>query len=425
MTSPVLFSTGASPASTGTSRNLVEFKAGKMEMRDKMVHAIKRQGLVYLKQSPDDNLMHFCWKDRQSGVTEDDLILFPDDCEFKRVKECTTGRVYVLKMKSSNKKMFFWMQESKTDRDDEFCKKINELLNNPPRAGSEMSSSSDRDLQSLFGSMTQEQVAQILSSNGVNLATLLNSATGRSPSSNSGNSISSTASTTNSAPTSATSATNINTNAPTTGARGSSPSIHDLRALISGALMEGNEDEASALMASAMAAESAGAAAGGSSGQQRDVQGPLIDLSTAINSESLAHLLNNDEFLRQIEPLLPPVAQASSGGSAATSSTSSSSTEQRPLTAEERKDQFAETVRSSQFRSSLSQFCVALQSGQLGPLMSQFGLNQACVDAANLGNLEAFVRALEAQASSGASGGGSTPSGGRQPPLRDSSKDKS
>lgn len=383
MTSPVLFSTGASP-STSASRNLVEFKAGKMELRDRMVHPIKRQGLVYLRQSPDDSLMHFCWKDRQTGVTEDDLILFPDDCEFKRVKECSTGRVYVLKMKSSNKKMFFWMQESKTDKDDDYCKKINEMLNNPPRPGSEMNIS-ERDMSSLFGSMTQEQVAQILSSNGVNLASLLNS--GRSPSSNSGASASSTASTTNSAPNSATSGTTANTNAPPlVGSQNSTPSLNDLRALISGALMEGNEDEANNLIAATMAQARADAVAAAEVSQQSSSsqqQQLLIDLSTVITSDNLEYLLTNEEFLRRVEPHLPPV-----GGSEAQSS---------KLSSDDRKKQFTETVRSSQFRSSLSQFCVALQSGQLGPLMSQFGLNEACVEAANLGNLEAFVRALEDQ----------------------------
>lgn len=408
MTSPVLFSTGASPTAT-TSRNLVEFKAGKMEMRDKLVHPIKRQGLVFLRQSPDDNLMHFCWKDRQSGVVEDDLILFPDDCEFKRVKECTTGRVYVLKMKSSNKKMFFWMQESKTDRDDEFCKKINEMLNNPPRAGSDMGSSSDRDLQALFGSMSQDQVAQLLSSSGVNLASLLNSA-GRSPSSNSGTSASSTASTTNSsAPTSATSGGAANASAAAlaaasgagTGELSPSVNLNEFRALISGTLMEGNEDDNNALMqatlASAREATSGGSA---TESQSRDPNNSLlIDLSTAMNSESLAHLLNDQEFLRQIETHLPPVKQQSRGST---------------LTDQERQVQFGETIRSSQFRSSLSQFCVALQSGQLGPLMSQFGLNQACIEAADMGNLEAFVRALESQTRGSSSDSSAPPSG--QPP---------
>lgn len=42
-----------------------------------------------------------------------DLIIFPDDCEFKRVNQCTTGRVYVLKFKAGSKRLFFWMQVSK------------------------------------------------------------------------------------------------------------------------------------------------------------------------------------------------------------------------------------------------------------------------------------------------------------------------
>ena len=41
---------------------------------------------------------------------QDDLIIFPDDVEFKAVPACTTGRVFVLKFKTSNKRMFFWMQ---------------------------------------------------------------------------------------------------------------------------------------------------------------------------------------------------------------------------------------------------------------------------------------------------------------------------
>ncbi len=41
----------------------------------------KRKGLVSLYQ--DDQLMHFTWKDRSTGTLEDDLIIFPDDCEFQ------------------------------------------------------------------------------------------------------------------------------------------------------------------------------------------------------------------------------------------------------------------------------------------------------------------------------------------------------
>ena len=91
----------------------------------------KRKGLVSVYQS-DDQLMHLTWKDRGTGTLEDDLIIFPDDCEFLAVPACTTGRVFVLKFKTSNKRMFFWMQEPKADKDEEFCKKVNESLNQLP-----------------------------------------------------------------------------------------------------------------------------------------------------------------------------------------------------------------------------------------------------------------------------------------------------
>lgn len=74
-----------------------------------MVYPDKRKGLLYVYQS-EDSLMHFCWQDRTTGIVEDDLIIFPDDCEYVKVPQCTTGRAYLLKFKSSNKKFFFWLQ---------------------------------------------------------------------------------------------------------------------------------------------------------------------------------------------------------------------------------------------------------------------------------------------------------------------------
>merc|ERR1719361_416164 len=64
----------------------------------------------------DDQLMHFKWKDRTTSTVEDDLIIFPDDVEFKKVSQCTTGRLFILKFKNSTRKLFFWMHFKWKDR---------------------------------------------------------------------------------------------------------------------------------------------------------------------------------------------------------------------------------------------------------------------------------------------------------------------
>merc|ERR1719427_530595 len=146
-----------------------------LNLSTKMVSPDKRKGLLSVLQS-DDQLMHLQWKDRTSGTVEDDLIIFPDDVEFKAVPACTTGRVFVLKFKTSNKRMFFWMQEPKADKDEEFCKKVNDNLNNPPAPGSARSGSGlasglpagldfnnlgDSELQNLLNNMSQQQLMQL------------------------------------------------------------------------------------------------------------------------------------------------------------------------------------------------------------------------------------------------------------------------
>jgi 26S proteasome regulatory subunit N13 len=65
-----------SSATRSQNKNLVEFKAGKMTMKGKMVHPDKRKGLVYVYQS-EDSLMHFCWKDRGTGTVEDVSFISP------------------------------------------------------------------------------------------------------------------------------------------------------------------------------------------------------------------------------------------------------------------------------------------------------------------------------------------------------------
>lgn len=57
-----------------------------------------------------------------------------------------------------------------------------------------------------------------------------------------------------------------------------------------------------------------------------------------------------------------------------------------------------QTLTTPQFKKAMSSFCMALQSGQLGPLFKQFDLPDEVSNAAAQGNLEAFAKAMEAHA---------------------------
>jgi len=59
-----------------------------------------------------------------------------------------------------------------------------------------------------------------------------------------------------------------------------------------------------------------------------------------------------------------------------------------------------DTLLSPQFQSALSAFCTAFPSGQLGPLVSQFEMGTEAVTAAQNGNLEAFLNAIQKDADS-------------------------
>lgn len=108
-----------------------------------------------------------------------------------------------------------------------------------------------------------------------------------------------------------------------------------------------------------------------------------MDFSTAITTDALNPLLNdNPDWIAQLEEHLPDVG-----------------------TDDTKKQQLRDTISSPQFQQALGMFSSALQSGQLGPVVSQFKLSSEAVEAANLGDLEKFVRALENSAKEVSQGG--------------------
>ncbi|KAI1890270.1 hypothetical protein AGOR_G00152010 [Albula goreensis] len=101
---------------------------------------------------------------------------------------------------------------------------------------------------------------------------------------------------------------------------------------------------------------------------------PGVDLASALTPEIMAPILANAEVQQRLLPYLP-------------------SGESLPQSAEE----IQNTLTSPQFQQAMSMFSSALASGQLGPLMNQFGLPTEAVDAANKGDVEAFAKAMEGE----------------------------
>ncbi|XP_055376289.1 proteasomal ubiquitin receptor ADRM1 homolog [Condylostylus longicornis] len=356
---------GLSGGSGGNS--LVEFRAGKMNMVGKMVHPDTRKGLVYLSQA-DDGLIHFCWKDRNTGKIEDDLIVFPDDFEFKRVEQCKTGRVYVLKFKTSTRRLFFWMQEPKTDKDDEFCRRVNETMNNPPSANRSNSNDSG-DLQYMLNNMSQQQLMQLFGGVGQmgGLSSLLGSMNRSSDSSRS-----TTTPTSNRSSSNTNSATGGNSNSTATptvtqtpenassGVR--TPSAPTKKFGTARVTLPDLQNYLSALSPESGSSTS---------------RAPTVDLSSAVsaNAEEVNKVLSDPDCVKTLVEHLPDIG-----------------------TDEPMSQQLKDTLLSPQFQQAMSMFSSALQSGQLGPVCSQFKLSPEAVAAANTGDLEQFVKALEKSA---------------------------
>ncbi|XP_031784122.1 proteasomal ubiquitin receptor ADRM1 isoform X1 [Nasonia vitripennis] len=367
MSSNALFSNNGN---RNVSKNLVEFKAGKMTMKGKMVYPDNRKGQLYVYQS-DDSLMHFCWKDRSTGIVEDDLIIFPEDCEFKHVTQCKTGRVYLLKFKSSSRKFFFWLQDSKTDKDEEYCRKINEVLNNPPIPGSQRSSgaNAEGDLQNLLNNMSQQQLMQLFGGVGQigGLGSLLG--TMNRPFS-SGSRISTTSSIT-----------------PVTTAKSTTSSTPN-----------------STASTTTTTTTSIGSEIPKPTGSDKSSSAKSAECTTSIVSDNRIRLSDLQSFLSGIPKPSHIESEVQRGVASELSSaipaaiSTCESLEDLISTYLPAGDSLSTTLSSPQFSQALSLFWSALQSGQAAPVVQQFGLGSEAVNAATTGNIHAFVNALETEA---------------------------
>ncbi|KAF9551036.1 hypothetical protein EC957_010804 [Mortierella hygrophila] len=298
---------------SATKLPLLEFKAGRC-FRTTGTDTVKpdpTKGLVYLEE--EDGLMHFFWKNRTSGEIEDDLILFPGDAELVAVPQCTTGRVVMLQFKSSSQKLFYWLQEVSTARDQIILQHVNSLIHSQEDEEEEYLDE-DAAMGDVEAAPASESVSAIAPSAAFAPAAPVST------------------STTN--PTSTASAGA----AAAGGSSLTAQQMDQLRHLLGGLQVP------------------------------QTAQRSNLRLDHILTPGAVAPLLNNPEICAALFPHLPE------------------SSERTP-------EEIQAIVRTPQFSQALVSLSTALESGQLGPLLRQFGLGP------NAGNgVEGFLSAIQEQA---------------------------
>jgi len=262
-----------------------EFKAGRSEWDGKTIKSQKTKGKIMLYTSEEDSLMHFQWQNRETNEVTVDLILF-NDAYLEKITKCKDGRVYIMKMLSSTKKHFFWMQESKEDGDAELIKKFNEAV----------------------GAKIPEKGAATPAAAG---------------------------------------------------------------AVASAAAADPNVDPAMRAVLEQFLAQQQGAG-GAMAGRT-----PPVPLPTVLTSEALLSLMNDEEAVKEMLPLLPPGQQTA--------------------------HDLQEALRSPQMVGSMSSLTQAIHSDQLPILFASLGLDSSMIATAAPGSdaLEVLCKAMEAKESRG------------------------
>ncbi|KRY00216.1 Proteasomal ubiquitin receptor ADRM1 [Trichinella pseudospiralis] len=87
----------------------------------------KRLGVCFIHLG-NDNFFHFCWKDRKTGIVEDDILIVPGIGNFSKVK-CSTGLVFKLELKVLKIVKFYWIQYLKRSQMVVRGEEVNDFFN--------------------------------------------------------------------------------------------------------------------------------------------------------------------------------------------------------------------------------------------------------------------------------------------------------
>ncbi|CAH2050553.1 unnamed protein product, partial [Iphiclides podalirius] len=268
------------------------------------------------------------------------------------------------------------MQEPKTDKDDDYCRRINEALNNPPTSGGRGgggSGAQDGELQNLLNNMSQQQLMQLFGGVGQigGLSSLLGTMGNSSSSGTGSGSGSARASGGSAASSRGGSAPRTSEPAPAPAAP-AAPARTTTRREVPPAATPPNTASATQPRSGQIflsdlqryfsglgnAPAEGGPGAEGGSSAAAAAGADRVELGAALASPDVVAAASEPRNAQRLAPHLPtPAAQPHDDAA--------------------------------------NQFSSALTSGQMGPVISQFGLPPEVASAANSGDMQAFFKALE------------------------------
>ncbi|KFD57248.1 hypothetical protein M514_01759 [Trichuris suis] len=109
-------------------RILLRFRAGKMLPKNDTLLPFNHKGVFYLYEDENGFVCH-CWKDRETGLTENERMLLPGEGELTPLPQYASLRVYQLAFATESQKLYYWMQEKDKSTDELRCNVANEILN--------------------------------------------------------------------------------------------------------------------------------------------------------------------------------------------------------------------------------------------------------------------------------------------------------
>ena len=98
-----------------------------MTLEGKRVTADRRRGTIKVIKDAQ-GVISFQWMDAGSNNPTDNIMVFPGDAKFEKVKQ-TQDRVYLLEFHANKQRWFYWFQDADKDKDAENCEKIHKIIN--------------------------------------------------------------------------------------------------------------------------------------------------------------------------------------------------------------------------------------------------------------------------------------------------------